>query len=77
MKMRAFHKNSFSYIEACLDLCVEVETNFFGGPMYSAVGKARMLSPELRKVEWDRAVKNLRIVCDMAAEEVCKLRLNH
>ena len=57
----SYHKSSFSYIEACLDFCVEVETKFFGGPMYSAVGKARMLSPELRKVEWDRAVKNLRM----------------
>ena len=71
----SFHKSSFSYIEACLDLCVGVETNFFGGPMYSAVGKARMLSPELRKVEWDRAVKNLRIVCDMAAERGLQIAL--
>ena len=70
-----FHKNSFSYIESCLDFCVEVGTDFFGGPMYSAVGKARMLSPELRKVEWDRAVKNLRIVCDMAAERGLKIAL--
>ena len=71
----AFHKNSFSYIEACLDFCAEVGTDFFGGPMYSAVGKARMLSPELRKVEWDRAVKNLRIVCNMAAERGLKIAL--
>jgi len=39
------------------------------------VGKARMLSPELRKVEWDRAVKNLRIVCDMAAERGLQIAL--
>ena len=71
----AFHRNSFSYIESCLDLCVEVETDFFGGPMYSAVGKARMLSPELRKVEWDRAVKNLRIVCAMAEERGLRIAL--
>jgi D-psicose/D-tagatose/L-ribulose 3-epimerase len=70
-----FHKNSFSYIESCLDFCVELETNFFGGPMYSAVGKARMLSPELRKVEWDRAIKNLRIVCDMAAKRGIQIAL--
>ncbi len=63
----SLHKNSFSYIESCLDYCVELETEFFGGPMYSAVGKARMLLPEQRKVEWDRAVNNLRIVCEMAA----------
>jgi D-psicose/D-tagatose/L-ribulose 3-epimerase len=60
------HENCFSYIEACLDLCTEVDTRFFGGPMYSAVGKARMVSPEQRKVEWGLAVKNLRKVCGMA-----------
>ncbi|HET9278723.1 MAG TPA: sugar phosphate isomerase/epimerase family protein [Flavitalea sp.] len=60
------HENCFSYIESCLDLCTEVDTRFFGGPMYSAVGKARMVSPEQRKVEWDLAVKNLRKVCSMA-----------
>src|SRR5690606_28464961 len=61
----------FSYIKSCLEFCVELDTPFFGGPMYSAVGKARMLSPEKRKAEWDLAVKNLRIVCEMAD----KLRL--
>lgn len=71
----AFHKNSFSYIKSCLDFCVEVETDFFAGPMYSAVGKARMLSPEMRKVEWDRAVKNLLIVCEMAAARGLKIAL--
>jgi D-psicose/D-tagatose/L-ribulose 3-epimerase len=70
-----FHKTSFEYIQQCLDFCVEVETGFFGGPMYSAVGKARMISAEQRKVEWDRAVKNLRIVCDMAAEKGLEIAL--
>ncbi len=63
----AIHKNCFSYIESCLDFCVELDTGFLGGPMYSAVGKARMVPPEQRKREWDRAVKNLRMVCEMAS----------
>lgn len=62
------HQNCFSYIEACLDFCVELNTPFFGGPMYSAVGKARMLPADLRKAEWDLAVKNLRVVCEMASK---------
>lgn len=61
------HRNCFSYIESCLDFCVELNTPFFGGPMYSAVGKARMLPHDKRKAEWDLAVKNLRVACDMAA----------
>ena len=63
----AVHKNCLSYIESCMNMCVELGTTFFAGPMYSAVGKARMVSAEQRKKEWDLAVKNLRIVCDMAA----------
>ncbi|MEO8885800.1 MAG: sugar phosphate isomerase/epimerase [Mucilaginibacter sp.] len=61
------HANCFKYIEACMDLCVLWDTRFFAGPMYSAVGKARMLPDELRKNEWNLAVKNLKIVCEMAA----------
>ena len=64
----AVHQNCFSYIESCMELCVELNTPFFGGPMYSAVGKARMLPPDKRKTEWDLAVKNLRIVCEMASK---------
>lgn len=71
----AIHANCFAYIEACLDFCAELETGFFGGPMYSAVGKARMVSPEQRKKEWGLAVKNLRKVCDMAGARGLKIAL--
>ncbi len=71
----AVHKNCLDYIEACLDHCAAVGTGFFGGPMYSAVGKARMVSPEQRKTEWARAVSNLRIVCDMAAARGLQIAL--
>ena len=69
------HQNCFSYIESCLEFCVELNTPFFGGPMYSAVGKARMLPPEKRKAEWDLAVKNLRIVCEMADKRGLQIAL--
>jgi D-psicose/D-tagatose/L-ribulose 3-epimerase len=71
----AVHHQCFQYVEACLDLCVALGTSFFGGPMYSAVGKARMLPPEQRKAEWDLAVKNLRIVCEMAAKRGLQIGL--
>ena len=71
----SFHKTSFAYIQSCLDLCVEVGTPFFFFFFYSAVGKARMVSAEQRKVEWERAVNNLRIVCDMAAERGLEIAL--
>jgi D-psicose/D-tagatose/L-ribulose 3-epimerase len=71
----AVHQNCFRYIQSCLDFCVEVDTPFFAGPMYSAVGKARMLSPDKRKGEWDLAVKNLRTVCEMASARGLQIAL--
>jgi D-psicose/D-tagatose/L-ribulose 3-epimerase len=68
-------ENCLSYIESCLDICGEVDCGFFGGPMYSAVGKARMVSPEQRKIEWELAVVHLRKVCDMAALRGLKIAL--
>src|SRR5690554_4981947 len=59
-------QNGLKYIEECLDIAVELNANFFAGPMYSAVGKARMVSPQQRKIEWDRAVLGIQKVCEMA-----------
>ena len=63
----AVHAECFSYIEACLDICNGLGASFFAGPMYSAVGKARMVAAEQRKREWSLAVSNLGKVCEMAA----------
>ena len=60
------HENCFRYIEQCFELCNILDVGFLAGPMYSAVGKARLVSAEQRKTEWDRAVKNLKKVCEMA-----------
>jgi D-psicose/D-tagatose/L-ribulose 3-epimerase len=54
------------YIIQCLDLCNEWDAKFLAGPMYSAVGKARMVSGEQRKLEWERAVTNLHKVANLA-----------
>jgi D-psicose/D-tagatose/L-ribulose 3-epimerase len=64
----AYHKNSFEYILSCLDICSQLGAGFLAGPMYSAVGKARLVSGEQRKREWDRAVVNLRRVCHIAGD---------
>ena len=62
------HKHCFDYIAKCFSLCHTWEAGFLAGPMYSSVGKARMVPPEQRKIEWDRAVKNLYKVCELAQE---------
>lgn len=62
------HDVCFDYIRRCFELSEKLGATFLAGPMYSAVGKARMVSPEQRKVEWHRAVSNLAKVCTMAAD---------
>ncbi len=63
------HQVCFDYVFRCFDLCHQLGADFVAGPMYAAVGKARLLPPEKRKIEWDRAVKNLRFVCERAGKE--------
>lgn len=62
----AVHQNCFEYVEACFKISAELGASFVAGPMYSAVGKARLLPLDERKAEWDLAVKNLRKVCLIA-----------
>lgn len=71
----AVHENCFQYIIQCLDLCNEWGAGFLAGPMYSAVGKARMIPPEQRKKEWDLAVTNLYKVCRLAQERNLEIAL--
>ncbi|EPR67723.1 sugar phosphate isomerase/epimerase family protein [Cyclobacterium qasimii] len=70
-----FHKTSFDYIQACFDISASLGAEFVAGPMYSAVGKARLVSPEQKKIEWDRAVNNLHKVCQMAEKSGQKIAL--
>ena len=60
----ALHENCFDYLKSVLKFAAVLGVNFVAGPMYSAVGKARYGFQEQRKVEWDRAVTNLRKVCE-------------
>ncbi len=62
------HQHCFDYIQACFDIGNALGGKFLAGPMYSAVGKTRMLQAEERKREWDLAVRNLQKVCAMAAD---------
>jgi D-psicose/D-tagatose/L-ribulose 3-epimerase len=71
----AVHDTCFHYIVQCFDICNEWNAKFLAGPMYSAVGKARMVSQEQRKREWDLAVANLHKVCKLAAERQLEIAL--
>ena len=56
-----------------MEIGYELGAKIFAGPMYSAVGKARLVSPEQKKKEWDRAASNLHKVGQMAAERGIQL----
>ena len=71
----AVHQACFDYIEQCFALCNRWGAGFLAGPMYSAVGKARMIPAEQRKQEWDLAVKNLYKVCQMAQNSGLQIAL--
>lgn len=71
----ALHDNCFRYIEKCFELGAFLGVDFLAGPMYSAVGKARMVSEEQRKIEWDRAVNNLGKVCALGEKYGQKIAL--
>lgn len=64
-----FHQNCFDYLRDCFDISNTLGAKFVAGPMYSAVGKARKVSEEQKKKEWDLAVTNLHKVCQIAEAE--------
>lgn len=72
---KTLQQTGLAYIEECLEIAVALGARFVAGPMYSAVGKARMVPPEQRAIEWERAVGNLRIVCDRAAARGLEIAL--
>ena len=69
------HRTCFDYIFRCFGICHELGASFVAGPMYSAVGKARLLPPDKRRSEWNRAVHNLRLVCERAERESLDIAL--
>lgn len=71
----AVHRQCFDYLDKLMNFCELWETGFIAGPMYSAVGKARMVSPDQKKTEWERAVTNLRNVAQKAGDKGLELAI--
>ncbi len=69
------HQVCFDYIARSLDLCAEIGSPIFAGPMYSAVGKRRLLPPAQRQVEWRRAVENVRVAAGLASTRRVQLAI--
>lgn len=70
-----YRQESLDYIRATLKLARKWGATVMCGPMYSAVGKRRQVSPEQKKIEWELAVKGLQEAGKMAADAGVKLAL--
>jgi D-psicose/D-tagatose/L-ribulose 3-epimerase len=62
------YDNCYEHAKACFDVAKVLEASFAAGPLYAAVGKARLATDEQRKIEWDRSVTNLRKLAGIAKE---------
>jgi D-psicose/D-tagatose/L-ribulose 3-epimerase len=60
--------NSLKYITQAIKLCKDSGCKTLAGPMYSAVGKRRHVTPDQKKKEWDLAVKGLKEAGKRAAD---------
>jgi len=61
-------KNGVAYITDSIRFAEQVGSHLFSGPVYSAVGKARMIPDSERKKAWDWAVENMRAIGPIAAD---------
>ncbi len=61
-------RNGVEYISECLRLAESIGSNLFAGPVYSAVGKTRLIGEEEKKREWGWCVENLREIAKVASD---------
>jgi D-psicose/D-tagatose/L-ribulose 3-epimerase len=64
----AIRKNGADYMRESIRFAEQVGANIFAGPVYSAVGKTRLVPDEQKKREWAWCVEKLREVGKAAAE---------
>lgn len=61
-------QNSLDYLGKLIAFAQGVGATVVAGPMYSAVGKARQVPPDVRKAEFDRAVAGIKKAAVIAAD---------
>jgi len=62
----AIRKIGRDYIVECIRMAEFLDSRVFAGPVYSAVGKTRLISADQKKREWDLCVGNLREIGSIA-----------
>lgn len=68
-----YRKNGLQYIKDMIDLVAAIGGDTVAGPMYSAVGKARQVTPEQKKQAWDWATGYLQEAAGYAKEKGVRL----
>jgi D-psicose/D-tagatose/L-ribulose 3-epimerase len=66
-------RTGIDYVKRCVELAAEIGAPHFVGPLYSAVGKTRMLEPSERQQQRALAVESIKEVAEYAAERDVKL----
>ncbi|MEH7415659.1 sugar phosphate isomerase/epimerase [Neobacillus drentensis] len=69
----AIREQGIEYIKTCIDIAAELGSPLVSGPMYSATGKTRLLTPDEKKQQWNWAAENMKIVADYASEKSIRL----
>ncbi|GGG01745.1 sugar phosphate isomerase/epimerase family protein [Paenibacillus abyssi] len=70
---RAVREEGLAYIKTCVDFAVELGSPLVSGPMYSATGKTRLLTPSQQQQQWNWTVENMKKAADYAGERGIKL----
>lgn len=65
--------NGVAYLRRCIEIATSLGAENVVGPMYSAVGKTRLLDASARQAQWRLAVENIGKAADFAAGHGVKL----
>ncbi len=69
----AVRRAASSYLRRCIDCAAALGSPFVSGPMYSAVGKTRLLDQPQRRRQWELAVAGVREAAAYAAARGVRL----
>lgn len=61
-------QNALNHLKRCISAAEKLGAGAVAGPLYAPLGKKRVTSPEQKKAEWERCVKNLRKAAEFASE---------
>lgn len=70
-----YRRGGLQYIKDMIDVAEKIDCKVIVGPMYSACGKARPLSEQQKKQQWEWAVENLKEAAEYAQNKGIRLAI--